>query len=160
MTDLVLDRIRRLLVEADCRFDEMAHRAVSTAEEAAIVRGTALDEGVKSILFKADGEFALFALSAERELSSRALRRELGMRRTRFASRAELAQLTGLEPGSVPPFGRPVLPFDLYADPSIFLHEEVVFTAGSRERSIRMRSDDYRRIARPRVVSFSRAGGD
>lgn len=113
--------------------------------------------GVKSILFKIDRSFALFAMSAAREMSSASIRKALGVRRTRFASRRELDEMTGLAPGAVPPFGEPVLPFPLYADPSALEHEAVVFTAGSRTTSIRLATADYRRIAAPRVVAFTRA---
>ena len=37
----------------------------------------------------------------------------------RFADAAELLELTGLVPGSVPPFGPPVLPLELWADPAL-----------------------------------------
>ncbi len=78
------------------------------------------------------------------------------VRRTRFAYRDELLAMTGLLPGAVPPFGEPILPFPLFADPSIDRHQTMAFTAGSRTTSIRMATSDYRRIARPRMLAFAR----
>jgi hypothetical protein len=47
-------------------------------------------------------------LPANCKADSAAIRNELGVRKTRFANREELWELTGLVPGSVPPFGRPI----------------------------------------------------
>ena len=101
----------------------------------------------------------LFVLPADLRLDSRRLRRELGVRRTRFASREELWELTGLVPGSVPPFGPPILPFELYVDVGITENSRIAFNAGSLRDSVVLSVDDYLRVAQPtRVISFSRPG--
>ena len=154
-TEPILDRILTLLGGAGCPYQRIDHEPVSSAREAAHVRGTDLASGVKAILFKIDRDFVLFAMAADRRLRSAKIRRSLGVRRTRFASREELLEMTGLTPGAVPPFGRPVLPFPLYADPSVFSGDHLIFTAGSRTTSIRMTTEDYRRLAAPRVVAVA-----
>lgn len=156
MAEDFLAAIRRLLAENGCTATEIEHPEVRTAEEAARVRGTPLEMGAKSILFKADGIFRIFTLSAARELRSRLIRKELGVRRTRFATAEELFQLTGLAPGAVPPFGEPILPFELVADPSLLAHERIAFTPGVRDRSMIMATADWLAVARPRVLAFSR----
>ena len=152
----VLHRIVTLLVDAGCRHEIIEHGSVSTAREAAAARATGLDEGAKAILLKYDDQFGIFVLNAARQIRSARIRRGLRVRRTRFASRDELHAMTGLLPGAVPPFGEPILPFPLFADPSVDRHETMVFTAGSRTTSIRMATSDYRRIARPRALAFAR----
>ncbi len=152
----VLQRIVDLLDGEGCPFEVIEHGAVSTAEEAAAARATPLEEGAKSILLKYDGEFGIFVLSAALQVRSALIRRGLKVRRTRFAYRQELLAMTGLEPGSVPPFGEPVLSLPLFADPSIDRRQYMVFTAGSRTTSVRMPTADYRRIARPRMFPFAR----
>ena len=152
----VLQRIVSLLDDAGCAYELIEHGSVSTAREAAAARATDLDEGAKAILLKYDGEFGIFALNAAREIRSALIRRGLKVRRTRFAYRDELRAMTGLKPGAVPPFGEPVLPFPLFADPTIERHDTMVFTAGSRTTSIRMATADYRRVARPRMFPFAR----
>lgn len=154
--DTVLGRILGLLDGAGVAYRRIEHAAASSAQEAAAVRGTPLALGVKAILFKVDGSFAVFAFSAERALHSAKIRKRLKVRRTRFATREELLELTGLRPGAVPPFGEPVLPFPLYADPSFLERPELVFTAGSRTTSIRLATEDYLRLATPVVLPFSR----
>lgn len=132
------------------------HAPISSASEAAEVRGTPLSLGCKALLLKTDGRFFVYALPADRQLDGNVLRRALGRKRLRFATRAELLEQTGLVPGCVPPFGSPVLPMELVADPRLLQQEEMVFTAGRRDRSVRLSTVDWRRVARPAFVEGAR----
>jgi prolyl-tRNA editing enzyme YbaK/EbsC (Cys-tRNA(Pro) deacylase) len=151
----VLEQIRRQLRDAQVPFREVHHPPTYTSEESARARGEELRNGGKALLIKTDDVFRLFVLPADCRADSGVIRRELGARRTRFASREELLQLTGLVPGSVPPFGPPVLPFELNVDKQIRENERIAFNAGSLTDSIVMSVADYLRIARPaRVFRF------
>ena len=110
----VLIRIRELLQRNDVAFREVEHAPTLTSEESARARGEDLRIGGKALLMKSGDTFRLFVLPADRKVDSSAIRQELGIRKMRFASRDELLELTGLVPGCVPPFGKPVLPFDLF----------------------------------------------
>ena len=99
--------------------------------------------------------FRLFVLSADRKLDSAALKQYFGARKSRFATAEELLELTGLVPGSVPPFGAPVLPLPLYVDPSVFENERIAFNAGSLTDSIIMEVEDYRRVAGAEIFRFA-----
>ena len=120
------------------------------------MRGEDLRIGGKALLIKVDDEFRLFVLSASLRVDSQAIRGHLSARRTRFATSEELAELTGLVPGAVPPFGRPILPFALHVDPSITENDRIAFNAGSLTDSIFLKVEDYLRVAQPEVFPFSR----
>jgi len=156
----VLERIRSLLRDAQVPFREVQHPPTYTSEESALARGEDLHNGGKALLIKTDDVFRLFVLPADCRADSGVIRRELGVRRTRFASREELQELTGLAPGSVPPFGSPVLPFELNVDAGIRENERIAFNAGSLTDSIVMSVADYLRIAQPaRVFQFAASEG-
>src|SRR5262245_47034661 len=155
MNGSVLDAIRFLLRNAGIEYREINHAPTYTSVESAAVRGEPLEVGAKAILLKTDEVFRLFVLPADCKLDSGAVKRELGVRKTRFATPEELLERTGLVPGSVPPFGPPVLPFELYADPTVgAAHGRVAFNAGSLTTSVVMSVDDWRRAAKPRIVAF------
>ncbi len=101
--------------------------------------------------------FRLFVLSAILKADSAAIREKFGVRKIRFATADELKEMTGLVPGSVPPFGPPILPFELYADTSITANDKIAFNAGSLEDSIILNVADWLRAARPEVFSFAAA---
>ncbi|MCG3128861.1 MAG: hypothetical protein CHACPFDD_03757 [Phycisphaerae bacterium] len=154
----VLDAIRALLAERGVSFREVHHEPTLTSEESARARGEELRVGGKALLVKTDDVFRLFVLSAACKFDSSAVKRQLGARRIRFATREELLALTGLVPGCVPPFGQPILPFELFADDSVFANDRIAFNAGSLTDSIIMSTADYRAVAAPGVFHFSEQG--
>lgn len=154
----ILEAIRSWLQGEAVLFREVHHEPTRTSEESARARGEELRVGGKALVIKVDTEFRLFVLSAEKKLDSAAIKAHFGAKKTRFASPEELLDMTGLVPGSVPPFGPPILAFPLCADPSIFENERIAFNAGSLTDSIILSTADYRRLANPEVFRF--ASGD
>jgi len=157
MSQNTLERIRALLDAAEVDFREVEHEPTRTSEESAAARGEALNVGAKALLLQTGDAFRLFVLPADRKLDSGAIRRKLGVRKSRFATVDELHELVGLVPGSVPPFGEPILPFELYADESIGSEtNKVAFNAGSLRNSIIMAASDWQAVARPIRFRFSK----
>ena len=129
MSEQILQSIRNMLDEHGATYREVHHEPTYTSEESAKARGESVGIGGKALLLKVGDDFRLFVLSAALKLDSAALRKHLGVRTSRFAIREELQELTGLVPGSVPPFGEPILPFGLYVDESITSNETIAFNA-------------------------------
>ncbi len=154
MPDEVLERIHALLRSAGVEFREIQHAPTHTSAQSAAARGEELRIGGKSLLLKVEDTFHLFVLSAALKLDSAAVKQYFGVKRQRFATSEELSAL-GLVPGAVPPFGKPVLPFDLYVDRSILANPRIAFNAGSLTTSIIMSVPDYLRLAQPTVFGFS-----
>ena len=124
--------------------------------DAAQARGEELRTGGKALLMKVDKDYQLFVLPADRKIDSSRIRRKQQARKLRFATPDELLELTGLVPGSVPPFGKPILPFDLFIDDAVCDNERIAFNAGSLTDSIVLAIGDYFQVARPtRVFSFT-----
>ena len=151
----VLDAIRAYLESKGVEFVEKHHEPTHTSDESARARGEPLRIGAKALLIKTDGRFRLFVLPADRKVDARAIKRHFGAKKLRFADAAELLTLTGLAPGSVPPFGEPILELELIADPALCDNDKVAFNAGSLTASIVMSSADYRRVADAQWLAFS-----
>lgn len=118
-----------------------------------------MSAGAKAILYKIEKDFYLFVFAADQKLNTKKIKAYFKnngkkAKSTRFASVDELEELTGLVPGSVPPFGRPILNFDLFVDPSLLKNEYISFNAGSLTNSINMRLEDYINTAQPIVFEF------
>jgi prolyl-tRNA editing enzyme YbaK/EbsC (Cys-tRNA(Pro) deacylase) len=147
--------ICQALSDAGITFREIHHQPTLTSAESAAARGEELSVGAKALLLKLDERFVVFVLPADRQLDSAAVKQHLGVKRLRFATTEELRELTGLVPGSLPPFGQPILPFELFADSSIGArHDRVAFNAGSLTDSIVMSAADWDAIAKPKRFDF------
>lgn len=156
----ILTAIRALLRRQCISWREVEHAPAATCRESARQRGEPLEIGGKCLLLKAGDTFGLFALSAAHSLDSRLLRRTLGERRLRFATKEELFELTGLVPGSLPPFGEPVLPFPLHADESLARGDRIAFNAGSLRHSIILATSDWLAVARPSILRYASEAGE
>jgi prolyl-tRNA editing enzyme YbaK/EbsC (Cys-tRNA(Pro) deacylase) len=152
---MVLNKIREWFQASGVPFREAHHEPTRTSEESARARGEEMKIGGKALVIKVDSTFRLFVLSADRKLDSGAIKQHFGAKKTRFATPEELMELTGLVPGSVPPFGAPILPFPLYVDPSVLENAKVAFNAGSLTDSMIIPTEDYRRLAAPEVFRFA-----
>jgi Ala-tRNA(Pro) deacylase len=150
MEPSVFPRVEALLNSAGVPFEVLHHEPVFTSEEAARVRGVDLASGAKALVCKADDEFLIFVVPADRRLDSRGVRRRLGFRRLRFANREEVLELTGLVPGSIPPLGS-LFGLKTLCDERLGEHERINFNAGDHRISVSMLSADYLRVEGPEL---------
>lgn len=147
--------IKAFLTSRGVTFREVHHEPTRTSAESARARGEDLSIGGKAIVLKVGERCDLFVLSAAFRIDSQKVKAFLGERKIRFATTEELLELTGLAPGSIPPFGRPITPFDLYIDNSIKANDRIAFNAGSLTDSIIISTADYLAAASGTVFDFS-----
>ena len=146
----VFERLSQRLGSQSIGFDVLRHAPVFTSEQAAEVRGTPLASGAKALICKADEQFLMIVLPANLKLASKAVRKAVGIKSLRFASKEEVEQLTGLAPGSIPPFGSL---FDLvtWCDERLAEHPRINFNAGDHAISISMTYADYVLAEQPKL---------
>jgi Ala-tRNA(Pro) deacylase len=144
----VFERINAWLQEQGIPFTVLRHEPVYTSEQAAAVRGTPLSSGAKALVVKAGERFVLLVLPADRKLDSRRARDGLGAKALRFASREEVEKLTGLQPGSIPPFGS-LFGLPTYCDPALAENPSINFNAGDHSISVQMGHADYVQVEKP-----------
>lgn len=155
-SESVFQAICSLLDKNQVKYKQLEHERTLTSEESAKVRGEDLSIGGKAILMKVDDTFRLFVLSASKKLNSKKVKEHFKAKKIRFANQDELLNLTGLVPGSVPPFGKEILPFELYLDELTGKqNERIAFNAGLLTKSIIMNMSDYLKVAMPVMFDFS-----
>ena len=154
MSDTVFDRLQAKLRQAGVAFSVTRHAPVYTSEEAAAVRGVALSSGAKALVVKAGDEFVMFVVPADRKLDSKKAREALGVKSMRFATREEVEQLTGLQPGSIPPFGS-LFGLKTYCDPALSNNTSINFNAGDHAISVQMPYAEYARVEQLLLASIS-----
>jgi Ala-tRNA(Pro) deacylase len=148
------ERLEQWLRESGVAFEIFEHAPVRTSEEAARVRGTPLEQGAKALVVRAEDRFVHCVLPAHLRADNAALRAIVGTRKLRFATRDELLELTGCEPGAVPPFGH-LFGLPVLVDETLCANERVAFNAGSNSVSIAMRADDLVRVSGATVCRFA-----
>ncbi|MCP4681104.1 MAG: hypothetical protein GY864_02080 [Desulfobacterales bacterium] len=151
----ITKRIRQLLLENNIAFQEIDHGPAVTCEQSAKARGCDQKIGGKSILLKDKQDYRLFVMSAALQVDSKKVRKILKSGWLRFATKEELREIAGVEKGALPPFGRDILPLDLYLDESILKNRKIAFNAGMVTKSFIMKVKDYLELVDPVVCSFA-----
>ena len=147
----VLERLTTALDGGGIAVQKTEHAAVYTSAEAAAIRGVSLHSGAKALIIKGGDAFLMVVLPADLSLDSSALREVLGTKRIRFADKDEVLQITGLTPGSIPPFGS-LFGMPTFCDERLAENERINFNAGSHTVSLQMEYLDYVRFERPQIV--------
>jgi Ala-tRNA(Pro) deacylase len=154
VTETVFERLHNWLREKSVAVTVLHHEPVYTSEQAAAVRGTSLGSGAKALIVKAGDRFVLLVLPADRKLDSRKAREQLGVKALRFATREEVEQRTGLQPGSIPPFGS-LFGLPTFCDPALGENAAINFNAGDHAISIQIAYEDYIAAEKPALASVT-----
>lgn len=150
----VHDQIINRLKDQKVSFQYLVHQPVTTSQEAADIRGTALSQSVKALVVDADGEYTMLVLPGDKRADLEKLQKFIGVSKLAMASKETVETNTQLEIGSIPPFGS-ALGMKTYLDKSLLDEKKIAFNVGKRDRSIIMSIDDYIRLEKPVAGSFS-----
>jgi Ala-tRNA(Pro) deacylase len=154
MASTVFERLQAHLDQASVPFTVLRHEPVFTSEQAAAIRGTSLASGAKALVMKAGDTFVLLVLPADRKLDSKKARSGLAVKALRFASKEEVESLTGLAPGSIPPFGS-LFGLPTYCEPALAENPSINFNAGDHAISIQMSYANYAALEKPEPLAIT-----
>jgi Ala-tRNA(Pro) deacylase len=151
-----------LLDEEQARYRLVEHEPEGRTESISRIRGNRLEQAIKSIVVqvrfgKKEKGYFLANVPGDCRIDLPAIQALFNGTDASVAPRERAEQLAGCVIGSIPPFSFNAQ-LGLLADPSIRDNQEVVFNAGRLDRSIFMRSDDYVRIAQPRLEKIALRG--
>ncbi len=130
-------RLKGLLDDNQIPYSVMTHATAYTAQGAAATLQISGKELAKSVVLWTGEEM---------------------IKSVRLATEQEFSSLfPDCELGAMPPFGS-LYDLPLYVDESLAADEAIVFNAGTHRDAIRIRYDDFVRLAKPRVCSFAQKG--
>jgi Ala-tRNA(Pro) deacylase len=150
-------RLKSFLNENQVPYSVMTHATAYTAQGAAATMQISGKELAKTVVLWAGEEMILAILPAPNHVRLDKLAFEVG-KPVRLATEQEFSNFfPDCELGAMPPFG-PLYNLAVYADVSLAADEAIVFNAGTHRDAIRIRYDDFVRLAKPRVCSFAQKG--
>ena len=156
----MVQKILTLLKKNGCWFETFEHEPVRTSEEAAKVRPEyVLHQGAKALIVRAkisqnEKRFVMLVFPADFKFNKDKVQILLKARDIRLATEDEVNSITGgVELGGIPPFGN-LFGLEVLADNSLFENEKIIFNAGDRRFSIAIKSEDYRRLIKPKVCEI------
>jgi Ala-tRNA(Pro) deacylase len=147
--------IEEFLRSAGVKFEKCEHSTAYTAQEVASEMHVTGDAVAKPVVVRADKRNVLCVLPASYKIDMGKLATILKAKKCELLQEGDVAKLfPDVEVGAEPPFGKPY-GLDTMVDSHLAGSSMVAFPAGSHRRAIRMRYEDYARLAEAKVADFS-----
>ena len=156
------EQLKTLLDQNNAVYRVLEHEAEGRTELITQIRGNRIEQAIKSMVVqvrmsKKENLYYLANVPGDCRVDFDSIKAHFNADGIGMAPREKAEALTGCVIGSIPPFSFNEK-LGLLADPMIRENEEVVFNAGSLERSIFMKMEDYFRIANPQEVKIALRG--
>ncbi|TDE27370.1 YbaK/EbsC family protein, partial [Actinomadura sp. 6K520] len=152
----------RLIADLDgagARYRLIDHPPEGRTEMVSALRGNDVAQAAKCLIVmvkigKRQTRYVLAVVPGDARLDLRAVKELLAGTYAAFAGRDKAEELAGSPSGTVLPFSyHPKL--EIIADPALLQAPELFFNAARLDRSIALRTDDYLRLAAPRLAPIT-----
>jgi Ala-tRNA(Pro) deacylase len=152
------NKIKAFLKENKVKFKVIEHSEVYTAQEIAASAHVPGKQLAKSVMVKIDGEMAMAVLPASYRVDFKQLKKAVGAKKVELASEGEFKDMfPDCEVGAMPPFGN-LYNMDVIVAESLSEEMVIAFCGGTHTELIQVSFQDFERLAKPKVVSFSIKG--
>ncbi len=109
----------------------------------------------KTVVVETGKKYCMIVVPADRYLDKNLLLKTMKAEKLHLAQEDELKPFfPNYKSGTMPPFGN-LYALPTYIEKSLTKAEEIVFDACSDSKSIRLKMDDYMKLAKPIVTEFS-----
>lgn len=152
---MIARKLKEYLDQNKVKYVTITHSPAYTAQEVAASAHVPGRDMAKTVIIHVGDRYAMAVLPANRKVVLHDLIELTGNEDVRFATEAEFAsRFPDCEVGAMPPFGN-LYGMDVYVAPALTAAERIAFNAGSHTEVIQMAYEDFARLVRPRVVSFT-----
>ena len=148
-------KLKEFLDKNRIKYVSVSHSTAYTAQEVAASAHISGNVMVKTVILELDGEMAMAVLPANRKVVLQDLREITGSDRAKLVPEDAFKQkFPDCEPGAMPPFGN-LYGMDVFVAESLSANDEIAFSAGTHTEIIKMSYEDFERLVRPKVLSFT-----
>jgi Ala-tRNA(Pro) deacylase len=148
-------KLKAFLDENKIKYISIQHSSAYTAQEIAAIAHIPGKDLAKTVMIKIDGKLAMAVLPASYKISFEHMKETLGVKEVRLAYEQEfMDKFPDCEVGAMPPFGN-IYGIDVYVADSLAEDEEIAFNACSHTELIKMKFNDFERLAKPKKIKFS-----
>jgi Ala-tRNA(Pro) deacylase len=148
-------QVLEYLKKAGIKYEQREHKPTFSAQQMAAVEHEPGRFVVKPVLVRVDGKYVMCVLAACHKVDLGALKKELGAKSVELAEEQEMGHIFGnCELGAEPPFGN-LYDIPTIMDKALEGDDHIMFQAGEHDKAIVLKMDDYRKLAKPKILEFS-----
>jgi prolyl-tRNA editing enzyme YbaK/EbsC (Cys-tRNA(Pro) deacylase) len=151
-------KVKKYLDSKGVDYEELAHKTVYTAYDAAQTLKKQLKEIAKTILIEADKTHALVVLPADKKIDMEKLKKALGAKKISIPSEKVMIKVLKIKPGTLSSFGR-LHDLEVVVDKAMLGAKKMVVSTGSFTDSVFLKVKDFVQSEEARLANVAMAGG-
>lgn len=151
-------KIKKYLDDKGIDYEELAHKTVYTAYDAAQTLQKKLKEIAKTILVEADKTHVLVVLPADKKIDLEKLKKALGAKKISLPGEQVMIKTLKIKPGTLSSFGK-LHNLEVVVDKAMLGAKKAVISTGSFTDSVFMKVKDFIRSEEARLANVAMAGG-
>lgn len=140
------------------KYEELSHKTVYTAYDAAQTLRRELKDIAKSLLIASDKVYVIAVLPAHMRLDLSKLKKALSAKKVSIPDEKLMVRVFKVKPGAMTAFGG-LHKVEVIVDKSLLKTKEIILSAGSFTDSVRMKAKDFIDLEEAKLASFAKAGG-
>jgi Ala-tRNA(Pro) deacylase len=149
------NKLTAFLDAENVKYQVIEHPPAYTAQEIAASAHIPGRQLAKTVMVRLDALLAMVVISATERVNFERLQEHTGAKKVSLASEQEFKdKFPDCELGAMPPFGN-LYGVPVYAAESLAGEIEIAFCGGAHGTLIRMAFDDFKRLAKPKMLDIS-----
>ncbi|HLD28331.1 MAG TPA: YbaK/EbsC family protein [Patescibacteria group bacterium] len=151
-------KVKSYLDKQGVDYDELAHRTVYTAYDAAQTLKKELKDIAKNLFVQVDKTFALVVVSADKKIDLKKLKKALGAKKVSIPGEKVMIKVLKIKPGAMSSFGK-IHKLETVVDKAMIGTKKAIFSTGSFTDSVIMKVKDYIQMEEAKIVDVAMKDG-
>jgi len=151
-------KVKKYLDSKGVDYEELAHKTVYTAYDAAQTLKKQLKEIAKTILVEADKTHALVVLPADKKIDMEKLKKALGAKKISIPNEKVMIKVLKIKPGTLSSFGR-LHDLEVVVDKAMLGVKKAVVSTNSFTDSVFIKVKDFVQSEEARLANVAMSGG-
>ena len=151
-------KIKDYLDKHKAEYEELVHKTVYTAYDAAQTLKKDLKEVAKNLLIQADKTYALVVVPADKRIDLKKLKKALGAKKVSLPKEDVIVKVLKIKPGVISSFGK-LHKVETWIDQAMLGTKKVVFSTGSATNSVLMKVKDFVQLEEAKLADIAMKGG-
>ncbi len=139
-------------------YEELAHKTVYTAYDAAQTLKKELKEIAKNLLIQADKTYVLVVIPADKRLHLEKLKKALSAKKISIPKEQIMVKILKIKPGALSSFGK-LHKLETIVDKTMLQTKKAVLSAGSFTDSVFMKVKDFVQLEEAKLADIAMGGG-
>ena len=151
-----IEQIKKELDSFGVDYEIIRHPPIATVEEGLKYLNIGAEDGVSTLLFKANGKFVVIYRRDDHHLDLKKVKKFLGISNLQIATEQEISEQTGASKGATPMING----LESLMDETILSRKFVYGGTGSFEHDLKIKPQDLLRVTKAKVGDFVEAGSN